>query len=216
MQKKGIILLITLFFISSISLLIIKNLGDSEKFMQIISYDTVYAQLKLTTQNVQEEITEFASKHKDDIDDIIEYTSLGIPFNYGDINLTITLEHYTFKDCNLNDVKTVEDLNNKCSEDTVNNILYQYDFIELRNKKIFNTFSNQKQINYFIDTYTNYTRDDRIQLVKNDFEYIKEDENKTYLECNYDMTISDVDASSKFVFELDSKDIKSFELLLTD
>ncbi len=214
MKKKGIVLLITLFFISAISVIILKNLDDSQKFIEEVSFDSSIAQVQLTNQNLQDEIINIVSSNKEHIDELIEITSLGIPFNYGDINLSITLEEYFLPNCYLNDINTTEQLNEKCDETIVENITYQYDFIETL--KQYKPIKNQNQIDYFLYIYKQKTKDEKISLVNENFSYIPHDTNgtKRYIKCNYQLNTNGIGCSSNFIFEVDSKKIVSFDFML--
>ena len=204
----------TLFFISAISLIILKNLDDSEKFIKEVSLDTLLTQLKITNTNVQEEIMNFINKYKDDeevLEGIVEVTSAGIPLDYGNIGLIVTLDYFNIPVCYLNNIKTIEQLNETCVN-TAENISYQYEFINILKQYI--PLNNQNQIDYFLQKYINETRDDKISLVKNDFGFIK-DLNKTsetkYMRCNYSVTVDEQINSSEFIFEIGSKKPIYFE-----
>ncbi len=218
MKKKGIVLLITLFFITAISMVILQNLEDSESFIKEVSLDDTLTQNKITTQNVQKEIIKLINKYKGDdeaINGILEVAVLGIPFNYGNIDLVIYLEEYFTNGCNLNTINLKSPLNGQCEEYITNNILYEYDFLEkLKKYKPFNT---KEQIRYFINQYIQDTRDDKISLVIDDFGYLKKDENETarYIKCNYDISIQDRNSTVEFIFKIGEKEPIYFEYLLS-
>jgi len=214
-MKKGIVLLITLFFISSISLLILQNLDDSEEFIKNASYDSTLTQLKLTSKNVQDEIINLISKNKDNIDEILEVSSSGIPLNYGYVDINITLEPYDIEKCYLNDINNINDINNKCNVEIIDNISYPYDFINIL-KKYKKQLSNKQQVDYFINDYKYQTKDANIDKVKEEFGYIKQDGNTTnnYLKCNYNVVVNGTKASCEFVFKIASSTPIYFEYQL--
>lgn len=204
MKKKGIVLLITLFFITAISVVILKNLEDSQKFIPEVSFDNSLTQLNITNKNVQDEVIKLLNDYKAEeevIDGILEATSLGIPFDYGDIRLTISLNEYNIKSCNINNIKSTKSLNEKC-ENIVENILYQYDFVRIL--KSYQPISNQNQLEYFLDKYIQETRDDKIKFSKDEFETINQKDlnSSRYIECSYDISISDLNVTSNFIFKL--------------
>ena len=214
MRKNGIALLITLFFISTISIIILKNLSDSESFIEEVAFDSSLSQLKLTNKNLKDEIINLVFRYKENIDQLLEITSLGVPLSYGDMNLSITLDEYFIPNCYLNDINTTEQLNEKCDETIVENIAYQYDFIEtLRQYK---PIKNQNQLNYFLNIYKQKTKDDKISLINENFGYIAPDINDTkrYIKCNCDLNTYSLNSSSEFIFEINSKKIVSFEFTL--
>ena len=205
MKKQSIVLLITLSFITAISLIMLKNLNDSEKFIKEVSFTSDLAQIKIAHSNIQDEIIKYLNKNKDKsdiIDGIIEIVEMGIPLEYGDLSVTFNLDDFAPLDCYLNDIKTVEQLTTKCGEEMVDNITYPYEFIDKLKK--YKPFSSKYQIDYFLDDYIQDTKDDKIYLVKNDFEFLKIDSNSSfrYLECNYDISLENIESSGKFIFKL--------------
>lgn len=214
MKKNGIVLLITLFFIFSISIIILKNLDDSQNFIEEVNLDHSLSQLKLTNENLKDEIINLTFNYKENIDELLEVTTFGIPFSYGDLNLTIKLEEYFPSNCYLNDINSSEQLNNNCDRVVVENILYQYDFIEILNQ--LKPISNQAQLKYFLDTYYYKTKDEQILTIGNNFDFIKIDTNssKRYLDCNYELNTYSLNSSCSFIYELNSKELLSFNFVL--
>lgn len=217
-MKKAVVMLITLFFILSITLIIIKNLDDSNEFIKEINVDKYFTQLKVTDQNFKDEIFELIKKHKDNIDDILEVTSLGIPFNYGDLNLTVVLQEYTVPECYLNDIKKEQTLYDICNAETVDQIMFQYDFRELLDQ--YKPLNSQDQIDYFISEYKQLTKDDQIDEIVNSIGYIKplsaSDSNSTdnrYLEFTYSGKVQDSNITGKFIFDLNNLKIKDSSLV---
>lgn len=214
MKKQAVVLLITLFFISSISLLILKNLDDSNSFIDEISLGDKLTQIKLTHKNIQDEVIDLTSKHSENIDDILEVTSIGVPFNYADIELTITLQEYIPSGCYFNNIKKTETLYDMCDDsEIVDSILYQYDFRELLDK--YQPFDSQEQIDYFLEQYRNLTRDENIDKIKDHIIYVKPlDENSTsdgdrYLQCTYDAVIKESSVKGNFIYKLNGSKIIS-------
>jgi len=224
-QKKGVVLLITLFFITAISILILKNLDDSNQFIKEVSHDTALTQINITNKNVQDEVIKLVNKYKDNIDELLEIASAGIPFDYGNINLIIKLENYIEKDCNLNDIKNLKDLDNKCESISTDYISYPYDFIEVLNRyKPKEGLKNQKQIEFVIDKYILSSRDDKIHMAKDNFGFLTIAQNQDnesisrYLKCSYDININNIKATSSFIFKLGLRKIEkgSHSLVLTN
>jgi hypothetical protein len=203
--KSSIVLLITLFFIFSISILILKNLQDHEQFINESELDSTLIQIQISSSNIQKEIISLINKYSDNIDDIIEITSNGIPFDYGNINLHIVLDYYnnSSQQCNINTINFSIPLMEQCDQDIVENISYPYDFLELlRDYKVkYKEFKSKDQVDYFIDEYKYQTRDENIDKIKDDFVFLKLDENNTYLQCNYEMLINSNTINGVFVFD---------------
>ncbi len=218
MKKKGIVLLITLFFISAISILILKNLEDSETFLNSISYDSKLNQLKITHRNIIKQVMKLVNENKDNIDIILEKAQ-SIPLSFNGINLVINLEILDSQGCNINDIKTVEDIEKKCTQDVSYNILDPYKFVgDLRkivtdknSKKI----ESKKQFDYFIDSYSKSVDDKKVLTIKDQFSYFSTKVDTTYLQCDYDIFLQDeVSGHGTFVFKLgSSKEERSFFIL---
>lgn len=211
MQKKSIILLITLVFITMISILVLKNLEDTDQFLAEISHDTNLVQLNILDQNIKEEVTSLTTSYKDNIDDVLEITSMGVPFDFGNISTIVTLDRYTPSDCYLKVIKTVEELSTNC-EDIIDNILYPYEFIEVLTQFKPN---NKDQLDYFLKQYINKTRDNKVLEIKDQFGFFKssnENNDTEYLRCEYKASINDINASGEFIYKLGTKDIISFEV----
>ena len=89
-MRKGIVLLITIFFISAISILILQNLKNTEEYLDTISFDTKLSQTQISMDNIQDEIPKFFKKNKDNIDQILENTAI-LPLSFGDINVLLNI-----------------------------------------------------------------------------------------------------------------------------
>ena len=181
--------------------------------------------INITNKNVQYEVIKLVDKYKDNIDELLEIASAGIPFDYGNINLIIKLENYIEKDCNLNDIKNLKDLDNKCESISTDYISYPYDFMQVVKKyKPKNGFENQKQLEFVIDKYKLSSRDDKIDIVKDNFGFLTIAQNQDnesisrYLKCSYDININNIKATSSFIFKLGLRKIEkgSHSLVLTN
>lgn len=207
MKQKGIVLLITLFFISAISVLILKNLDDSEKFMDEISYDMQLIQLKITHENVQKEIVKFVNNNKKSIEQgTLE--SLTFPLTFVNIDLIINIDFLEQNRCNINELKKIEDIFDKCGEDIAYNILDPNTFISnLKDINKDQIITSQKQLDYFINEYEKSVNDDQINLIRKNFSYFNTDDS-TYIKCRYSVSVKKgIEASAYFIFKLGSATI---------
>jgi hypothetical protein len=205
-MKKGVVLLITLFFIMIILAIIAKNLEDTDEFMDEVGVNSSLSQLNITINNVNTQIMKIIKKidedgHLDDVLSVIET----IPLSYGNVKVLINLEEYSSEgNYNLNDVNLSQNLDSLFVE----NVLYQYDFFEvyLKNyRKEYGKFTNLKQVNYFLNEYQKETRDDMIHNIKDNFTYIINDSNSTYLNCNYTVDINNIKSDVNMIFTADGK-----------
>jgi len=214
-KKQGIILLITLFFISAISVLILQNLEDSESFINELSYDSQLAQLKITSNNVQEQIISIVNKNQEYIDDILEQAPT-LPLAYGNINLIISLDYFnTDENCNVNALKTQEDIVSLCGEDISYKIEDKYTFVNTI--KDYNITSEQ-QLLYVINQYKKEVNDNQIDSIKDQFSYLSLDSNdteSTYLKCDFEINLeNNISAKSFFVFKVGSTNILNSDFYL--
>lgn len=214
-KKQGIILLITLFFISAISVLILQNLEDSESFINELSYDSQLAQLKITSNNVQEQIISIVNKNQEYIDDILEQAPT-LPLAYGNINLIISLDYFnTDENCNVNALKTQEDIVSLCGEDISYKIEDKYTFVNTI--KDYNITSEQ-QLLYVINQYKREVNDNQIDSIKDQFSYLSLDSNdteSTYLKCDFEINLeNNISAKSFFVFKVGSTNILNSDFYL--
>ncbi|MEA3314876.1 MAG: hypothetical protein U9Q30_03345 [Campylobacterota bacterium] len=218
-MKKSIALLITLFFIASISIFILKNLNDSNSFMDEVSFDTALTQFKITNNDIQTEVMGLIAKYKDDnetLGEILEITSMGVPFEYGNLSIFITLDYAPIlPDCYLSNLKgdnALDTLYNRCDEDLLKNILYPYDFIDIFKGQDIKT---QKQLDYLIDEYIISSKDDKMDSVRTQFGYINTaDLNITEdkFRCEYELTIANINTKCYFDFNATAKEIETFKL----
>jgi hypothetical protein len=222
MQKKGVVLLVTLFFIMSISVLILKNLDDSNKFIKETTQDVSLVQIKITNQNVQDEVMKLVNNYKDNIDELLAIASSGIPFDYGNVKLFISIEEYIAEDCNINNIKTDEDLYKYCSEYTTDNISYPYEFINLLKeyKAQKYIFKNKQQVEYFLNKYKQITNDEKIDDIRGNFEVFNVPQDKDgqstsrLLKCTYSINTNDANANAQFVFKLGEQKIQDDTFVL--
>jgi hypothetical protein len=187
--------------------IIAKNLENTDEFMDEVGVNSSLSQLNITINNVNTQIMKIIKKidengHLDDVLSVIET----IPLSYGNVKVLINLEEYSNEgNYNLNDVNLSQNLDSLFVE----NVLYQYDFFEvyLKNyRKEYGKFTNQKQVNYFLNEYQKETRDDMIHNIKDNFTYVTNDSNSTYLNCNYTVDINNIQSDVNMIFSTDGKD----------
>ena len=215
-NKSSIVLLITLFFITSISILILKNLQDHEQYISESTLETTLIQVQISSKNIENEVKSLVQKYNNNIPEIIDITSNGIPFDYGDVKLNIMLNYYDVEKCNLNDINLTLSIYEQCDNNIVDNILYPYDFIELLRdyKNKYQRFNSQAQIDYFIQDYKYQNRDESIDTIKHHFSFLKMEENLTYLQCNYEMLINSNTINGSFVFNNNDSNISQFTITI--
>jgi hypothetical protein len=202
LKKQGVILLITLFFISALSVLILKNLDDSEQFINATALDNTLIQLKITSRNIEDQVRKLINKYSNNTDDVVKITQNGIPMNLKGIDMLIKLEYYNDIDCNINDINKSTNIIDICGEEVNNNINYQYDFKEILGT--FHHIDNQKQLDYFLNKYIEVTHDDTIGNITNRFGYFNTDKGVHYLKCSYTIDMANTKAAGYFIFDTNS------------
>lgn len=107
MKKKGVILLITLFFIISISILILKNLSDTNSYLTEQNSKFAKIQMLYYINNIK---NEFLKLLKDtNKEGLVKYFNMNFPVEIEDIKIKIRLEEYNKYNINLLKAKDEKD-----------------------------------------------------------------------------------------------------------
>ena len=192
-MKKSIVLLISLFFISALSVLIIKNLEDTNTFIEEKNHKMNRIQVLASINNLQTEISEIFKSNKKNIDDIvIELNSEYIPLNVKDILISFTITEYNKVDINLLSSKDSE----KYKE--INSLFIDYEISDFDTfRYIFKTMvdeykstktssvefiKNHKQIDDIIITFIKETYSDKILDVKDKLGFVKKEKDEKLYE----------------------------------
>jgi len=203
MKQKGIVLLITLMFIASISLLILKNLDDSEKFFKIVNTDSSLVQTKSLITNTNQQIMKFFKDKSDNLDDILEQIPSTIPLQLSP-NIKVILHISEFYDAdyiNINDINQT-----KNDVDFIKYVDFKYVYFDILNKylKQYKHISNHRQIEYILNQYINETRDTRILKLQNKLigYKIQNNQQQRYIQCDYVVSVNNISSQSKIIFEV--------------
>ncbi len=200
-SKKGIILLITLFFISAISVLILQNLDDTNKYIDESNSQNTISQIQITIQNIIDEVPKYLKgKSNDELDKIIENTENGIPFPIGNIDIILSINEVEIPLFNVNKL-TPELMNSNEFVESINN---GYDFKKIVDSHMENnnTYTNQKQIDQIMDEYIKLTRDERALGFKENFTFIERNNKTRFFKCDCTITIDNTSTKISFVFNL--------------
>ncbi len=206
MRKKGIVLLITLFFITAISVLIFQNLKDTDKFIKEVSFDNSLSQIQITMGNIKDEIPKYLVKNKDNIEEILE-NSQAVPLSYGNVNLILNIEEYIIPQFNINNLTTQDTVN----EEFLNNINYKYDFLQIVNKN--KPHTNNNQVKQTIKEYIKLKKDKNILNIAKQFTYISDKNISKLISCNYTLKVNDINSEVNFIFDLNSSKIQDFNIV---
>ncbi len=223
MKKKGIILLITIFFITSITALYIKNLGDSDRLIK--NSQNIYHMnyiIKIV-EDVTGVITSLNKTHDlydgTNLEDNLAKLPSPLPLEYGNIRVDISLESFTSQ-CNINDMYDDNDTINATCKDTL--ALYGVNFDNFYNStnNIFindlnKSIENNKQKDYIIDAFFKnyqYLEVDS-NTIKENIHYLGDGNNSKALKCDYIINLSDEKiATVNIIYELSKQKTEVLDL----
>ncbi len=109
-MKKSIVLLISLLFIAAVSLLIIKNLSDTDSYLSEQNAKFSKTQIIYFLNNTKDEVSKTLSQNQGK--DISSYLNVDYPIVVKDALITITLKEYDKYDINLLNKKDEKDYEN--------------------------------------------------------------------------------------------------------
>ena len=222
MKKRGIVLLITLFFITAISIVIFKNLEDTDSFIDQLSFDTNLMQADILNQNIKSEVIRFTNKlDTNSLDTLLEFAAGGIPFEFGNSQIILTLHEYFPQNyCDLHslvkangEVIDSSTLSNQCDDNVTENVLHPYRFIEFAKNYEPKT---KAQLNYMINEYKNETLDTQIDTVTEKFRYhtFEIDSEKRYIDCTYEVFLDGLVLDGELIFQLGKEEPEFFDFNL--
>lgn len=201
-MKKSIVLLISLLFITAISLIILKNIGHSEKLISYSNATSSLVQIQKSIDNIDQEIERLFTKSGYDMDQIFELIPETLPLSYGNISANISLELLEPSLYYVLDENTTKNI----AQYDLAYIVDPYSFENMVAKK---NATNQQQVDILIEEYADYIRDDSIYEIKDKFIPFKIDENGSYIRANYDVNINNLSAKVSSVLQiLDGKAVK--------
>lgn len=204
-MKKSVILLITLLFITAISSLILKNLNDSEEFINEVSINSSLTQTLLTITDVKEEIFGYLKNHKDNLETILENISEGIPLSYGSVDMMLMLQSYEPREFNLNELNQTKFIDFLIQ----NEIEYPDKFYKMANDV---NYTNSKQIDDTISSYIEETDDKKIALLRDEFAFFSIDSNNSeVVKCEFDIEVSEVSSKAMYIYDVKNEEVIDFE-----
>jgi len=195
-NKRGVILLITLFFISAISILILQNLKQNDKFIKIVNSNIALTQTQILIQNINKEIIKYLKPYSSD--DVLSKLPIELPFKLtNNINIMIQIDKFNDKDyIYLDDLKS-----KNTTEDFNQNVDYRYIFFQILSKYKYTT--SQAQVDYIINKYIEQTKDTRILNIKDKFRYGSYSSYKDglFLQCIYTLDIDGIKSKVNILFK---------------
>lgn len=209
-SKKSIILLITLFFISTISILILQNLKDTSTYLDSIEYENSLVQLQISIENINEEVPKYLKKNKENIEDMLEEKQV-IPFSFGNIDILLNVQEYESAEFNINNLTTQDTM----SEEFTNNVNYKYDFLQIVDEyKKDNNYTTNSQIKQTINEYIKLTKDKDILNIDDKFGYATDTNETQNIICNYTVKVNEQSCDVSFIFDLKTSKTVDFTCII--
>lgn len=167
-MKKGIVLLITLFFITAISLLVLKNLSDTDEFLENDNLISNNTQVLIGVKNTQKEVSKLLVKYKDDVNEALENELLSstIPISIEELDIKFSIKKSEKIDINKmkkEDSKVVENL-------FLENDIFDYTYFkEIYTQKLQEGLARvdtSKQVDDIISTFIKETENKKIEDIR--------------------------------------------------
>lgn len=175
-MKKSIVLLISLFFIAALSILVLKNLDDTNSYLEEQNSRFNKVQTLVLIENLQKQISDIFMNYEDKIESILEsQLQEYFPLKIENINMYFKILPYEKIDINklLSKNETERKEINKFFEDNdVYNTSVIKDLLVLKNvEKII----SNKQLDDIIDSFIKETYDDRILDIKDEIGFLSDE-----------------------------------------
>lgn len=177
-MKKSIVLLVSLFFITAISILIMKNLDDTNEYISLQNNKIDKVQLISLIKNAQRQIGEIIAQNNENLDKFME-NQLGeyFPLKVEDINMKFKIQNYT--KVNINDLTKKDENDRKSIEEFFDaNGVYSRDSLRYLIKD--NQINSSKQLDDIIYIYVRENYDEKILQIKDLIGFLKNSEKDLY------------------------------------
>ncbi len=198
-NKKGIVLFVTLLFITALSVLIVKNLDITDEFITISSKNANIKQLEISINDINSEILKL---FKDKDAKILNNFPQTIPFDYGNVSVKLQLEEFSKKTYKLDSNLT------KNIDSYFTGFINQNALLEVIKDK---NITNQKQVDFVIDEYINKTNDYKILEIEEQLTYLDLN-NSSYVSCKYHLDIDGLKADVAMLFVPNKNQLKPDKL----
>lgn len=178
MMKKSIVLLITILFIATISLLILKNLDDADSYISKQNSKFTKTQIMFYINNAKDEISKILTQNLDR-EILKDYTGIEFPIVIQDAKISLRLEEYDKYNINLLKEKD-EEKYKYLKEFLISKDIYDFELLKdiySENNKIENT----KQLKSLFEKFQKDSDLNKIDKIKEYIgfqDYIKKDINQ--------------------------------------
>lgn len=206
-MKKGVVLLLTLFFITAISALVLKNLDDTDKFLEKQNYISDNTQVLIAVRNTKNEVSKLLEKYKDSVDQALENEVLQnqIPIKINNLDINFSINKYSKTDINEMQVKDSK---------VVQNLFLEYDIFDyelfkdiyqdnMQNgiKKV----ETSKQLDDIINTFIIKKNNDKIIDLRDILGFFKPEE---VYELNINVKFNSAIASAYYILKNESTKVE--------
>lgn len=188
-MKKAIILLLSLFFIASLSILILKNLADTQEYLGQKNSQYAKMQMIYILNNVKSQVGSILtinSKNENEGENLLnDYFNKPFPLKIKDIAVVFTLnpyEKYNINDLKTNDEEKEESKYRVFKRFLSDNNIYDFDkLVMIFQEKVGEKgkIENQKQLDDIIDTFIVEIKDDSILKIKDRIGFVEYKETET-------------------------------------
>lgn len=216
-MKKSIVLLISILFIAALSLLILRNLSDTDDYVSLQNAKFTKIQILYFINNSKNEVSTLLAKNLDR-DILKEYTGFEYPLVFQDAKISIKLEEYDKYNINLikeKDEKKYENLKDFLQRNDI------YDIYTLQNILVeFENIKNSKQLDALLEKFENESYNVDTKNIKDyigfmDYdkkEFIQDDKDKSIEFYELFIKVSYLKEFAKAYYVLDkSGGVKYFE-----
>lgn len=174
-MKKGVVLLLTLFFIMAISVLILKNIDDTDTFITKQNYRLNNTQILIAIKNTKNEVIKLLQKNKDYIDKDLEKESLqnDISLNIKNLKIDFRISKYDKIDINETKIETSIVMQELFSDNNIFDYeLFKDVYFEKLNDKERNV-ETSKQVDDIINTFIIKNNSNNILKIKDQIGFLK-------------------------------------------
>ncbi|AXH12183.1 hypothetical protein [Halarcobacter bivalviorum] len=206
-MKNGIVLLVTLFFIIALSVLVIKNLDDTDKYLQKNEYISNSNQLLINIKNTQIEVSKLLKTKSSSFED--DDLNVSLPLVSKDLKISFYLRKYDKVDINSINIKDNNELHNLFENYNVYNYDYFVDiYKQILNEKKISKITSSAQLDYVIDKFKIKTEDIQIKTINDMIGFL---ENKDLFELNIDAKYFDTKLKAYYILSK-TGEVKYFDI----
>lgn len=212
MMKKGVVLLISLFFVGTISLLIFENIKTTDILIKESNDDFINTQALISMRNYRDEIGKLLLKNRDNIDDLLQGSLLSDKLALDMKNIKVNIKMVKYENVydinalltgNEKEKRELEDffLSRGVDFDALSYFINNYMEFLPKEEKSINSFN---QLNKIISEFIKSSNTYEIEEIRDKIGFFKLSETSKFVLCNLDMDIHGKMFGSSFIYDLDS------------